>query len=120
MSQTGDVVATGVSAPERRREPRIPVRWTARCRHGGRIIDDIPVVDASDGGLGLGIELPFTVGETIRIELAAIGTLGFRIAWKGGGRTGLAVVEDAGALSDGEIATLAGLLSTREQLPAGG
>lgn len=96
---------------DRRRDLRTPVRWMAACRHGGVVLDSIEIVDASNGGLGLGLELPFPVGEVICLELAQIGRLRFRIAWKGAGRTGLAVVADAGALSDGEVASLAAALS---------
>ena len=82
------------AAIERRQHPRHVCRCPAVCRTGSASCDAV-VVDASNGGFGLGgLTLAVAAGDILTVELDQIGSFRCRVAWKRGTRAGVEFLDE--------------------------
>lgn len=102
--------SSGEQHVNRRGTPRYACDWPARCSQPGGHVEDVRIVDVSNGGFGLSTAIPVARDQIVRLEISGVGVFGCRVAWVSAARTGLEILPGEGDLSRSDVDTLAGYL----------
>ena len=110
LPQTGKFAEPGAQAKELRRQTRYSTEWSARCVGLDGKYWDVTVVDVSEDGFGLSMDLPVPVDTHVDVALADVGVFPGRVVWKGGGRCGLQLMRERAVVTEEQSAKLIALL----------